>query len=245
MFTHQQLTMQELTMQQLTMQQLTMQQLTMQELPPMYRLDYLETSKRCSEDEPPPYISPPPYTIQVQAQAQQTQAQQTQAQQTQAQQTQAQCVQAQAQQTQAQQIQLQAQRVKVQRIQVQSQSQRLQVQRLQAQVQRLQARQKPNPFCCCYRKPIKDARCCGVCYTFCYEHNMNNRRLECCPASFEEYCVSGYIITTSGGVYEDDLCCCTLTCLPCKLVMFFPCFLGTSFNHLINCCRKTQTNYLF
>ena len=228
---------QELTMQELTMQELTMQELTMQELttpPPMYRLDYLETSKRCSEDEPPPYISPPPYTIQ--SQQLQLHAHELQ-------------LHAHELQLHAHELQLytqwvKAQRVQVQRVQAQAERVQTQSQRVQAQVQRLQVRKKPNPFGCCYRKPVKDARCCGACYTFCYQANKEPR-LECCPSTCGEYCVSGYIITTSGGVYEDDVCCCTFICLPCKIVMFFPCFLGASFNHLINCCRNTQTNYLF
>ena len=206
------------------MQSITMQEL--QELPPIYLFDYLETSKHYSEDEPlpPPYIMPPPY---IQAQQLQVQAQQIQ--------------------VQAHEIQLQAhgvlsQRIQIQRLQSQAERVQSQTQRVQTQVKRLKARHKPNPFGCCYRQPIKDARCCGVCYTFCYD---KNRQLECCPYSVQEYCVSGYVITTSGGVYEDDVCCCTLVCLPCKLVMFFPCFLGASFNHFINCCRNTETNYLF
>ena len=221
------------SIEELTMQELTMQELTMQELPPMYRCDYLETSKRCSEDEPfpPPYISPPPYTHQAQAQVQVHELQ----------------LQAHELQLKAHEIQIQAhwvlsQRIQVLRLQAQAERTQSQTQRVKTQVQRLQARQKPNPLCCCYRKPIKDARCGGVCYTFCYN---KNRQLDCCPSSLQEYCVSGYVITNSGGVYEDDVCCCTLVCLPCKIVMFSPCFLGANFNHLINCCRNTETNYLF
>ena len=226
---------QDLTMQELTMQELTMQELTMQELPPMYRLDYLETSKRCSEDEPPPYISPPPYTIQ--AQQLQLHAYELQLH---AHEIQLHAQWVKAQRIQVQRVQAQAQRVQSQTQRVQTQVQRIQVQR--AQVQR--ALPKPNPFCCCYRKPIKDARCGGLCYTFCYEPHIQ-KRVDFCPISCPEYCMSGYIITNSGGVYDDDVCCCTLFCLPCKLVMFFPCFLGANVNHLINCCRNTQTNYLF
>ena len=174
--------------------------------PPMYCLDYLATAKRCSEDEPPAYILPPPYTIITQ--------------------------------------QLQWIQTEEERLQIQEQRLNEQVRRLQTQVQRIKARQKPNPFCCCFRKPIKDARCCGVCYTFCYESHKE-KRVEFCPASCGEYCVSGYIITNSGGVYQDDVCCCTVFCLPVKLVMFSPCLLGTTMNQFINCCRNTHANYLF
>jgi hypothetical protein len=106
-------------------------------------------------------------------------------------------------------------------------------------------------LCCnigCYKKNSPDTRCCGICYNYCRikDNNYNldldyRENCEFCLPTLKDYCNSGYIITYNGIPRND----CTLCCLPLKLPLFMPCFLGTIFNQCINCIRDTNTNYLF
>ena len=100
--------------------------------------------------------------------------------------------------------------------------------------------------CWCYNKESQDMRCCGLCYTFCYNPNKVD---QCyfCPETFEIYYTSGYVITNDGLSHtgeECEDCLCTTICLPTKIVLFWPCFFGSIFNNSINYCRDTNTNYL-
>ena len=110
-----------------------------------------------------------------------------------------------------------------------------------------------KPCLGCYKENSPDARCCGVCYCCCPAENIDREvdknRCDFCPENFTVYINSGYFKTTSGyGTQNHDDCCCTFTCLPFKLATFFPCALGSIFNHFINHCCSDETrprNYLF
>lgn len=100
--------------------------------------------------------------------------------------------------------------------------------------------------CWCYNKESQDMRCCGLCYTFCYDTNKD-KQCYMCPETFEIYYTSGYIITTCGGMQNKEDCenCVPTTfCFPLKFAMFWPCLFGSLFNNSINYCRNTNTNYL-
>ena len=98
---------------------------------------------------------------------------------------------------------------------------------------------------CCYNKESKDMRCCGLCYTFCYNPNKDNQ-CYVCPETFKIYYKSGYFTTIDGSQTGEECenCLCTVLCLPIKIPIFFPCLLGSLFNNAINYCRNTETNYL-
>jgi hypothetical protein len=99
-----------------------------------------------------------------------------------------------------------------------------------------------NKLCYCYSKNSIDMRACGLCYTFCYNPNKIEQ-CYMCPNTFNEYYTSGYFVTKYSGSVDD--CCCTVTFLPCKIPLFFPCLLGSLCNNIINYYRNTNTNYLF
>ena len=98
-----------------------------------------------------------------------------------------------------------------------------------------------HKLCCCYSKKSHDMRACGLCYTFCYNPN-EIAHCYFCPKTFKEYYESGYFITNQSG--SEPECCCTVTFLPIKLPLFFPCLLGSIFNNMINYCCSTKANYL-
>ena len=90
-------------------------------------------------------------------------------------------------------------------------------------------------------------RCCGLCYTCCYIPDKD-KQCYLCPETFKTYYTSGYVVTTDSSIKtneECEDCLCTILCLPFKLSLFWPCLCGSLFNNAINCCRDTNTNYLF
>ena len=98
----------------------------------------------------------------------------------------------------------------------------------------------------CYKYGSPDNRCCGLCYCFCpAKHNsktLDKNRCDFCPNTFSEYLESGYFKTIDGSREDDSACFCTTICLPFKFPLFFPCFLGTLFNHACNNCCCTFAN---
>ena len=109
-----------------------------------------------------------------------------------------------------------------------------------------------RPCCGCYKADSTDARCCGLCYCFCpanhIDKEIDKKRCDCCPNDFCEYWYSGLVQTTAGyGNKEEDLngLCCWF-CFPVKFPLFFPCFLGSLVNDVLNrCCAAPQKrNYL-
>ena len=113
--------------------------------------------------------------------------------------------------------------------------------------------EKKDRCCCCfcYNKESIDSRCCGACYCCCPSHNKYE---QCyfCPNNLTEYWFSGYVQTDVGYGASKDTCSkdecsfCCVVCFPVKFPLFFPCFLGSVFNHSINCIRgkKIDNNYL-
>lgn len=98
--------------------------------------------------------------------------------------------------------------------------------------------------CACYRLPIIDARCCGVCY-FCCPVKPDAHQCNVCPNTFDVYWNSGYVQTEAGyGPPQPNGFCCWL-CFPLKITLFFPCCLGAICNNCINYMRDTEVNYLF
>jgi len=101
-------------------------------------------------------------------------------------------------------------------------------------------------LCGCYKKDSFDSRCCGLCY--CKKRNEMNKvkdkenyktnQCHVCPSNLYDYTESGYFNT------ENDCFCTILTC-PIKISLFFVCFLGSIFNHCVNCSCLTDRNYLF
>ena len=74
-------------------------------------------------------------------------------------------------------------------------------------------------------------------------------KCECCPNTISDYCNSGYIQTSQ---YKQPILqktdkngCWTFVCLPVKIPLFFPCFLGAVFNNCLNYTCSTNKNYLF
>ena len=94
---------------------------------------------------------------------------------------------------------------------------------------------KANPCGRCYRKPVDDARCCGACYTCCYEPVKKNRQ-HCCDITTRECC----------DVYcGPDESCLDCLCLPLKTAILCPWYFAANINHCINQCRQTgDVNYL-
>ena len=102
---------------------------------------------------------------------------------------------------------------------------------------------RPNPLCCCYRKPIKDARCCGACYTFCYKPKTD-KDISCCPVTCVEYCNICIMLRCGHGSQDEDMCW-SCVCLPLRFSMSFLWCFGAVCNESINYCRKTDDdNYL-
>jgi hypothetical protein len=96
----------------------------------------------------------------------------------------------------------------------------------------------------CYAENSPDTRCCGICYCCCPVKNSDDdsQRCDVCPIDFGEYWYSGYVQTSSGnGRAEEEIngICCWF-CFPLKISLFFPCLLGSLFNHAVNkCCATT------
>jgi hypothetical protein len=95
----------------------------------------------------------------------------------------------------------------------------------------------------CYSKKSSDARCCGLCF-YCCPAKIYKDKFELCPINLYDYWISCYVQTNDGVRREEkDVCC--FVCFPVKIVLFFPCLLGSLSNGFINCLRKTDLNYFF
>ena len=95
-----------------------------------------------------------------------------------------------------------------------------------------------------------DKRCCGSCHCLCRSKTVDENK-HICTKNVIDFWNSGYI-QTSCGTGSNEIkecgcndCCATTLCLPLKITLFFPCFIGSLFNACINKVRSTDSNYLF
>ena len=95
-----------------------------------------------------------------------------------------------------------------------------------------------------------DKRCCGACHCLCPSKIVDEQNY-ICTKNVIDFWKSDYIQTScgTGSIDESKDCGCddcftTTCCLPFKLTLFFPCFIGSLFNTCINKVKSTDSNYL-
>ena len=111
-----------------------------------------------------------------------------------------------------------------------------------------------NCNCYCYSKKSNDSRCCGICYCTIPIVVGKEQPYNVCYNNVYDFCSLSCIQTKSGtgsiqeGGCEElgwDDCCSTMCCLPLKLPILLPWFIGSMFNECINKMASTNKNYLF